>query len=593
MPKREPHERVRPTRSRRLSNATPSSTQSKVALSSTKPTAHTVATQLVSQTVWTRLLTSIERLILKIESTPMTFTAWIVSFMTLAGVRLFLESFSGNQKTLFEFLAVVIHGPLFWLALLFSSVIILRVATKKSIASLMRIALIGWTVILVPPIVDLIYSRGSGNQIVLYLFNAPMDLVLRYLTFFGPGLDKGATLGIRVMVALAIAGIGLYVGITTRKPWRSLVAAWVTYTAAFLFGSLPSVLTAIRLWPLSVTTQLVQKTYLTPDAVWGKYYALVIDFFDRQMAASWLVACVVLLLGILYLWKKEAWRSWLHSWRPLRVILLIAAIAVGIWYGAIKNNVPLDFTFNGWLWMLLAVVAAVGVWLFSVAINDLADQQIDRITNTGRPLANGLFSESELKVIAASSLLVGFVAAFIIDYASWLLIAIFAVANLAYSLPPYRLRRFIGASSFISAFCIALIFLLGYNLTITGNDFRGVPYNILGLILATFTLSIPIKDLKDTEGDRRAGIQTLTTIFGAEKGLTLTAWTTAASFLVFPLFLWDAALIIPAIIASLLSWNALKRFTNKELGVFIIFALFIAWVGITHFQFLDTPFTLK
>lgn len=587
MPKREPQERVQPTRDRYSKRSAQLRSTSRT--TGVQPTPSSTS----RQSVWKRSVETIERLITKVESSPITVTAWILSFMTLAGVRLFLESFSGNQKTLFEFLAFAIHGPLFWLALLFSSVIILHVATKKPIAALLRIALFGWTVILIPPIVDLIYSRGSGEQIVLYLFNAPMDLAIRYLTFFGPGLERGATLGIRVMVAVAIAGIGFYVWIATRKPWRSIVAAWVTYTVAFLFGSLPSVLTALRLWPSVITAQVVQQTYLTPDTIWGKYYALVIDFFDRQMAASWLVACVVLLLGLLYLWKRDAWRSWLHSWRPLRVILLIAAIFIGVWYGATTNDVPLDFTFNGWLWLLLAVIAAVGAWLYSVAINDLADLQIDRITNTGRPLANGLFSEQELKMVAGISLLTSFTAAFIIDYASWLLIAIFAVANIAYSLPPYRLRRFIGASSFVSAFCIALIFLLGYNLTIMGNDFRGVPYEILGLILATFTLSIPIKDLKDTEGDRRAGIQTLTTLLGPTKGLTATAWTTAAAFFVFPLFLWDASLLIPALLGSLLSWNALKKFHNKELGVFIIFCLFVAWVGITHFHFLDTPFTLK
>ena len=80
-----------------------------------------------------------------------------------------------------------------------------------------------------------------------------------------------------------------------------------------------------------------------------------------------------------------------------------------------------------------------------------------------------------------------------------------------YSAPPFRLRRFLALGHLVLAGIGMGSYLLGATLVHGNLAFRQCDRPLLGLIGALFFTGSQFKDLKDTAGDREAGVTTLAT----------------------------------------------------------------------------------
>ena len=96
----------------------------------------------------------------------------------------------------------------------------------------------------------------------------------------------------------------------------------------------------------------------------------------------------------------------------------------------------------------------------------------------------------------------------------FLVILTYQIIGWIYSCWPFRLKRFPGVASFLSALALTLLFSSGFMLLADNQDISQFPAKVFWLLIIAFMISLPIKDLKDIEGDQKNGIWTIPVLLG-------------------------------------------------------------------------------
>ncbi len=172
--------------------------------------------------------------------------------------------------------------------------------------------------------------------------------------------------------------------------------------------------------------------------------------------------------------------------------------------------------------LLLTILGCLGANIYIVGLNQITDVEIDRINKPYLPLASGAFSMRTGYVIIIVSVLISLALALYLGKYMLLTVLLSLILGTAYSLPPFRLKRFY----FWAAFCIIavrglivnLLLFLHFHFNLNGQ--QDIP-TIVWLLTATiFVYSIVIawfKDIPDMAGDRQFNIKTLTLRWGAQQ----------------------------------------------------------------------------
>ena len=218
--------------------------------------------------------------------------------------------------------------------------------------------------------------------------------------------------------------------------------------------------------------------------------------------------------------------------------------------------------------LLLTILGCLGANIYIVGLNQITDVEIDRINKPYLPLASGAFSMRLGYVIIITSVLISLAVAIYLGKYMLLTVLLSLALGTAYSLPPFRLKRFY----FWAAFCIIavrglivnLLLFLHFHYNINGQ--QNIPIIVWLLTATIFVYSIVIawfKDIPDMEGDRKFHIHTLTLRMGARNvfylgngllslvfmslavvpllvSLPINAWLFAVAHLLFLIALWTA-----------------------------------------------------
>jgi 4-hydroxybenzoate polyprenyltransferase len=187
--------------------------------------------------------------------------------------------------------------------------------------------------------------------------------------------------------------------------------------------------------------------------------------------------------------------------------------------------------------VLLAVLAAGVLNAASNGLNQICDLTNDRINKPHRPLPSGQITLRQAWVFTAVNyaLALGMVAA--VNRETFAIYVIAALATVAYSAPPVRLKRHPLGSNLI----IALV--RGWLLKVAGwaavaTVLHSIEPWYIGFVYFVFLLgATTTKDFSDIEGDRAAGCITLPVEYGA----TWSARAISPAFLV-PWLLWPLGL---------------------------------------------------
>jgi 4-hydroxybenzoate polyprenyltransferase len=191
------------------------------------------------------------------------------------------------------------------------------------------------------------------------------------------------------------------------------------------------------------------------------------------------------------------------------LLLVIMSAAVGLAASGAGNRPAA---------VLPVAVAVTGFIVFAVAVNDLADEVVDRVNlpgAAGRPLVQGRADRRDMVTVAGVSAALALAAAPLVGRTGVVVVAAGLVFGAAYSLPPVRLSgRGALAPLLLPAGFVAVPFLVG--LAAGGAPLAGRNAVLLAGLYIGFIGRILLKDFRDVRGDALFGKRTFLVRHGRE-----------------------------------------------------------------------------
>jgi chlorophyll/bacteriochlorophyll a synthase len=164
--------------------------------------------------------------------------------------------------------------------------------------------------------------------------------------------------------------------------------------------------------------------------------------------------------------------------------------------------------------VLLALLAAGVLNAASNGINQICDFENDRINKPHRPLPSGQMTWRQAWVFVAVTYFLALAMVAVINWQIFAIYIVAALATLAYSVPPVRLKKSTWGSNIIIALIRGgLLKVAGWAAVAT--VLHSVEPWYIGSIYVVFLLgATTTKDFADIEGDRAAGCLTLPVRYG-------------------------------------------------------------------------------
>jgi geranylgeranylglycerol-phosphate geranylgeranyltransferase len=162
------------------------------------------------------------------------------------------------------------------------------------------------------------------------------------------------------------------------------------------------------------------------------------------------------------------------------------------------------------------------------ALNDICDEEVDRINKPGRPIPSGRISRAEAMNLVLAFSAIGIITASTLNPMSLMLILTYFLLGVAYSVDPPKLKR--GLSNYV---CMALG--AGISVLFGASAVQITNKVLFGAVGMSFFLGTccPIKDLKDVEGDRVMGMRTLPVRIGEKKTMKFSMVNSVLAFFIF------------------------------------------------------------
>lgn len=518
-----------------------------------------------------------DNILKRIAALPFTIESWLLSAVGIILIRIFLEHYSSNETGRFVLIdaSTVVHYVSFFIAVLLMSTFVLMLFSKRPLKESASIALFGFMIIWLPPVLDLIIS-GGGGYVMHYLFLPFRELAQAFFTLFWSTGTSGITYGIRIEIALVLAGSFAIVYFYTKSLLRSLSAVLVLYIGIFALVSIPSVLglfqdrSVSRFIEESIVDSRIIDNSSYPEQ---PGYIRVLDVgFNSVMTQVNLAVALLMSILICFVGYRDKLSVLFGNSRPERILHYSLLIVIGTLFG----GGPAFFA--SWinvLSLLMTVTAFVFAWLVAVCINDIYDKEIDEISNANRPIPQGQFSSSEFYSISIVFTLFSFVAAYSSSMYGLFFVLAFSFAYYIYSAEPLRLKKHWIPGALIIGFACITTLLAGFFLSSPSKDFLTFPPLLTLLLIVIFGFGSMVRDIKDYDGDKKAGISTLPVLIGLNKAKAVIALIISLSFLGIAFYFGDIPLIVSAILASGFIWKVFFSKIYKERDFFIAYLSFL------------------
>ncbi len=468
----------------------------------------------------------IRKIFEQIEDRPLMLSTWAIALLAIIAVRIGIENALEHLTFRFadQYFYQFSHHFLTFTIIFLVALPIVAWAGQVAIRKAANILLASFFIIWTPPIVDEIISQGTGLW-SFYSFDSLLGLLRRYLTFFGDKPEIGITYGVRFEVGIVVVFILFYTWIKSRSLVRTLSAGLALYTALFIIGVLPSIVTLLLLGPnigfLAVTEHDIVRLMLSPAPLFILNPPDIASVLAIKMSLIDASLLVLIATGLVFAYFREMFWILFRNARFPQLAYHAGLFAIGaaltFLYGETSFK-PDIFHILGTFILLVAVECA---WIASVVVNDFRDTDIDRISNPSRPLVTGAIDPSTYRTIGflffTASL---FLAAIVSTQAALLLVLYQAIAYL-YSADPLRLKSIPVIATALAAGASLLILFMGFIVFSTEKNIVALPVTIPWLLFFAYLAIIPVKDFKDTEGDRADGVMTLPVLFGEERAKRL------------------------------------------------------------------------
>lgn len=524
-----------------------------------------------------------------LERSPLHPAYWALAFLALVTLRNLLEGALGPSGSVgFVYFAspsalmVLDHFLFFYVSVFLAISIVLAALTRERVGRVMKVMTPAWVLVLIPPFLDHVLTGGHGAKIT-YL----TDLSSVFLRFFDPKatferVSQGQRVEILAACLLALA----YVRVKTRSWLRAAVAFAAVYVVLAAHGILPMAYARLTGGSLAASDAAPQVIYRAAFKSGG-----IVPDESRKLALLFLLSSSLLGWAAYAIHAPAKARAILRNMRPLRSVHYVGLAVFGIACGwALVAPAGVAFSGGGDVLGVLGICLATFLaFQGSVALNDLFDEEGDRLVGAPRPLVTGALDRGDVAGFAAAASLAALLFALNVKYSTFLLIVLALAVSFIYSAPPLRLKRFPVLATLLLG-CVSLFACLGGFTSFAEERATAVfPLRLGWTIVLAFGLGFSAKDLKDVEGDRATGVFTLPTLLGPRGGRIAVAALVALGYLVAPILLPFRALIVPALVLGTAS-AAMALFWRRDRLDEILLALCIAFtaiVGVTAFLGFD------
>lgn len=538
----------------------------------------------------------------KIENYPLSLTIWLVSFSAIIALRMLGENLLNGleDKSPAFFIGSTLAA---WLFFAFSYLIVLIFLAfwlDEDMKRAANVLLWGFLLTIFPPIIDKLWC-GQNFCWSFYAFDSLKGIFARFFTFFGNNASIGITYGVRVEVALAIIFLVIYIYLKTHKFLKSLVGGLIAYLILFILGSFPSWLAYLYFLPKKsvflVENFDIAGLFLTPATLFSISETDFVNALNVKMNLVYAFLLVPVLILFFWLYpvksaeesggaakpqfnrvnfREKLW-SVMKNVRWIQISIHAGLILTGAGLGAFYFSQNLNLNVFSLLAIANLILAAVFAWLASVFLNDREDLAIDKMTNKQRPLATGALASEDYRQLFWMGFVFSLILAITVGVKFFLAILIYQVIGWAYSAWPFRLKRFPVIATFLSALALALLFSSGFMLLSDGQNITKLPHQVFWLLIIAFMISLPIKDLKDIEGDRADGVWTIPVLLGETWARFAIGFGIFVSYALSVIWLNAKILFIPAMLLGALSFWTLqiKKISPRRVHIFVFGLLFV------------------
>ncbi len=513
----------------------------------------------------------ITRFIERYENIPMGFGLWLSVALSIIFIRDGIESLLTTQNFASANAFHLLHFPVFFLSLLVCIIIALHLFTRTEIQKVSKIALIPFSVIILPVIIDLAISSMAKTEITyIYLTENFWQVLLR---FFDPSY-RAAELptGIRIEIVLVILMSFGYIFLKRKNLAIAFFGATAIYILCFLYISV----TAVLIEFFRFLAFLINTLHLAN-------FPFEKGYIDESLI-SILELILVSFASLFWFWRHNPTKckAIINNMRLTRSLHYIFLCLAGILLYSLGLSMPDLFTLVRIAGMFFAIFFA---FQFSVVINDIFDIDCDKLSNAGRPLITQNLTSNEYFKIGLVYLGLSLLFGYWVSGTCLMITILFICGYFVYSVPPLRLKRFFPISSLAIGLQAVLAFALG-RLSFAENlsqAYYDIP--IFWLIFTAFTLSSTVKDLKDIDGDRKTEVATLPVLFGRMGSRKIIAFLVLISYCCAPYFITlrfqKPYGLVLSIIFGLVNFFYIRRRESQEQVIFImyfIYALFLIFI---------------
>jgi len=531
-----------------------------------------------------KFIKSLEKIINRLLAGEISMVNWLAMFLGIVTLRLFLDKFIAQsafsaiqpEMDLHNYLFFSLAFLLIWLWLS----LILQV-NPKNLAFLMI-----WACLLIdlPPIFDLI-KTGGAVYIGPYVYGGPAELKIQYLTIFGHFPSGMVYFGTKIVFILVSLGSGILAWIKTKTWWKALGGLVGTYSLLFLMASFPSWLTfiyyffegsrkiaelsAVQIFQFMSTVNVFSLKAV--DFGFGHIFQLNLLYFPLIAGFS----CLLFFLS-----NRDKFIAVLKNIRIPQCSFHVGLFLVGLGLGylAYPDNLTLGiFSFFAILSLVVAILLA---WKTSVIVNDLYDLETDNLTNSGRPLPQSLFSFREYIELGIVCFVFSLIGGLAVNFKFAMLLLVYQIIAWFYSAPPFRFKRVPLVATFLSSLALLIILFMGFLVFSGEYNLQGLSWRIIFLFMLVLTFSLPVKDFKDIEGDRKMGVLTIPVIFGEELGRMIVGAGIFLSLNEKDLFFWAVILGSVAFLITVSEKIKTRQLIWWILPVVIVYGLIVVKVAL-------------
>lgn len=428
------------------------------------------------------------RLITYLESINAPLLNYLITFACLITLRNFLEGFSHGYHINIFFadyptnllIREFFHFGLAYVFIALLLILILAYFSQEKIKYIIKVTIPSFVIILSVPCIDLVSTLGKGHHITYLFPETKHGLLYHYFTFFGL---QNMSLGMRLEILIVLLWSFIYLRNKQQGFLKSFLGVGSVYTAIFFVLITPYI--------FSYCSLLFGLNFQLTSSMASKYFLL----FSFPLGA-W----------IGYLADKKAFMVIVKDLRWLRLLHFELMLLLGLALAIKSFNVYLTINY------IFLSISILFFWLFSVMTNNIADQDIDRISNPNRPLITKELSLCQYSNITYTILVCSLIYALAVNNISFYIILGVIFCYYIYSMPPLRLKRIPFFSKGIISLVSLAIVLLGY-INIHGN-WHGFPNFFIWFFILCFTFAANFIDIKDYAGDKKAKITTLSVLYG-------------------------------------------------------------------------------